>query len=120
MIKFLDYLNDKEEIVYVKVDKEIEIPAVKAELTFCGKNGEFEIYTEYYEPFVDIWGNFEKNANKILQQYLDNIPLKGVFVLNGNRTFLNVEYFSLVKGIIKDVSYVKKVFKVEQKKILKK
>lgn len=90
------------------VKKTVEVPKIKVELHFVGKNGEMEKYIENYEACRPY-----ENAH----EYLDDIMVnhyfrRHCFLLESNNRTMNLEYYDLTKAVILDTKMVEKEIEV--------
>ena len=120
MFKFLNYLNDKEEVIYVPKQVEMEIPRIKVELTFVGLRDEVEIYTELADAPVSTYGDFEEDEVQLLKEYVMLLDSLRRYELDYNKKVLLKDYFKLAKVELKSVSKVKKEVTIYESKVVKK
>lgn len=118
-MKFLEFLEDKEKIIDVPVEKELDIPRLKFELTFVGKRDEVEIYTEFIDPPVSYYGNVETNEDVLLQDYAYFMDSLTRYELTSNKKVLMKDYFTLAKVELKDYKMQKKTVNVYEKRVVK-
>jgi len=120
-VKFLQFLENKEEVIYVPKQVELEIPRIKVELTFVGLRDEVEIYTEFYDAPVSTYGDFDEDEVDLLRQYFSYLEAgRYAFYLDHNKKILHKEYFKLAKAELKSVNKVKKEVTIHESKVIKK
>lgn len=101
------------------VKKTVEVPKIKVELHFVGKNGEMEKYVEKYEgqaekeTVEDILRSiiYKKSGIKAFGNLYQRAGL--IFLENNNRT-MNLEYYYLTKAVILDTKMVEKEIEVRE------
>lgn len=118
-MKFLTYLQDKEKIIDVPVEKELEVPRLKFELTFVGKRDEVEVYTEFEDAPVGYYGEIETDEDRLLQDYAMLMDSLGRYELTSNKKVLMKDYFTLAKIELKDYSVVIKKVTVYEQRVIK-
>lgn len=118
-MKFLTYLQDKEEIIDVPVEKELEVPRLKFELTFVGKRDEVEIYTEFEDAPVSYFGIVTTDEEVLLMEYSMLMDSLKRYELTSNKKVLMKDYFTLAKVELKDYTLIKKKVTVYEQRVVK-
>lgn len=103
----MEYFSNKQKIIKIEKEIEMELNCIKVELLFIGKNNELEIYTEYFEG-----NNMEESPICISERVSLEMSSNYIVSLKNNRKVLNLRYYTLMKLDIKDVKKVKKLKKV--------
>lgn len=119
-VKFLQFLEDKEEVKLVPKQVELEIPRIKVELTFVGLRDEVEIYTELADAPVSCYGDFEEDEVQLLKEYVMLLDSLRRYELDYNKKVLLKDYFKLAKAELKSVNKIKKEVTIYESKIIKK
>jgi len=119
-VKFLQFLEDKEEVKLVPKQVELEIPRIKVELTFVGLRDEVEIYTELADAPVSCYGDFEEDEVQLLKEYVMLLDSLRRYELDYNKKVLLRDYFKLAKAELKSVTKVKKEVTIYESKVIKK
>jgi hypothetical protein len=120
-MKWLTFLNDKEEIIHVEVEKEFEVPKIQVEVTFVGKRNEAVTYKEFHEPFITSYGDFESDPYKLLMEYVAGLEAgRYAFYLEHNSKVLHKEYYQLAEATLKGTRVVNKKAKILEQKVVKK
>ena len=100
------------------VKKTVEVPKIKVELHFVGKNGEMEKYVEKYEGRVTVSEVCMAYWIESVEETMFNLTINSdamrnpkIFLENNNR-MMNLEYFTLTKAVILDTKMVEKEIEV--------
>lgn len=119
-MKFLQFLEDKEEVKLIPKQIELEVPRIKVELTFVGLRDEVEIYTEFDDAPVSTYGDFEEDEIQLLNEYVMLLDSLRRYELGYNKKVLLKDYFKLAKAELKDVTKVKRKVTINEAKVFKK
>ena len=99
------------------VKKTVDVPKIKVELHFVGKNGEMEKYVEKYEgKYLEKFSwcipeDRPENVAEVIAK-LFRIEKGPLFLENNNRTMHIGEYFTLTKAVILDTKMIEKEIEV--------
>jgi|11_taG_2_1085331.scaffolds.fasta_scaffold00431_9 hypothetical protein len=118
-MKFLEFLNDKEKIIDVPVEKELDVPRLKFELTFVGKRDEVEIYTEISDAPVSYRGIVCRQEELLIKEYAMLMDSLKRYELDSNKKVLMKDYFTLAKIELKDVSVIRKTVTIYEQRVVR-